>query len=105
MDMKVFLTQNLRPVARLVFEIYVTKFPSEKGNKSLNSAIYPQKMGLALKKLVFMSRIILLDPKLTPPPNVNFSNFQAEENFFILINFAKIWSEHVLKINTESHNI
>ena len=28
-----------------------------------------------------MSRIVVLDPKLTP--HVNFSNFQAEENFFI----------------------
>ena len=59
-----------------------------------------------------MSRIVLLDPKLTPI--VNFSNFQEEEFFFSfckffgrldqkeqqqppgLINFATIWSEHVL---------
>ena len=33
-------------------------------------------------KISFLSRIVLLDPKLTP--YVNFSNFQAEENFFIL---------------------
>ena len=62
-----------------------------------------------------MSRIILLDPKLTP--HVNFSNFQAEENFFdvlmtkeqqqtpLLINFAKIWSECVLTIKTKSHQV
>ena len=31
-----------------------------------------------------MSRIVLLDPKLTP--HVNFNNFQAEENF----SFSKI---------------
>ena len=55
MDMKAFLMQNVSPVALLVFEIYVTKFSLEKGNKSLNSAICPQKMGLALKKLVLMS--------------------------------------------------
>ena len=113
---------KLSPVALLVFEIYVTKFPSEKGNKSSNSAIYPPENGLRLKKLVFMSRIVFLDPKLTPPPNVNFSNFQVEEIFSFckflgpldekraeepprLINFAKIWSEHVLKMNTGSHNI
>ena len=79
-------------------------------------------MGLAFKEKVFMSRISFLHPKLTPPPNVNFSNFQVEEIFSFckfwdplmrkeqqqpprLINFAKIWSEHVLMINTESHNI
>ena len=114
---------KLSPVALLVFEIDVTKFPSEKGNKSSNSVIYPppRKMGLAFKKIVFTSRIIFLDPKLTSP-HVNFSNFQVEEIFSFcrfwdllmrkeqqqpprLINFAKIWSEHVLKINTESHNI
>ena len=60
------------------------------------------------------SRIFVLDPKLTP--HVNFSNFQAEKNFVIFkifdmspskkewqqppwwINFAKIWSELILKI-------
>ena len=68
MDMKAFLMQNLSPVALLVFEIYVTKFPWEKENKSSNSDIYPRKMGLALKKIVFMSRIVLPDPKLTLPP-------------------------------------
>ena len=82
-------------------------------------------MGLAFKEIVFMSRISFLHPKLPPPPpppNVNFSNFQVEEIFSFckfwdplmrkeqqqpprLINFAKIWSEHVLTINTESHNI
>ena len=63
MDMKAFLIENLSPVALLVFEIYVTQFPSEKGNKSSNSAIYPRKMGLAFKKLVFMPTIVLLNPK------------------------------------------
>ena len=33
------------------------------------------------KKWVFMSRVVFLDPKLTP--HVHFSNSQAEENFFI----------------------
>ena len=33
----------------LVFEIYVTKFPSEEANKSSDLAIYSRKMGLALK--------------------------------------------------------
>ena len=57
-------------------------FPQKKGgNESSDSTIYPRKTGLTLKKRVFMSRIVLLDPKLTP--HVNFNNFQAEEHFFI----------------------
>ena len=82
--MKAFLMQNLSPVALLVFEIYVTKLHSEKGNKSSDWAIHPWKMGLALKKLVFMSRIVVLDPTLTPPPLCQFQQFLVEENFFIL---------------------
>ena len=57
----------------------VTNFPSEEGNESSNLAIYPLKLGLTFEKLVFISRIVLLYLKLTP--HVNFSNFQAEENF------------------------
>ena len=72
--------QNLRLIALLVLDD-VTKFSSKEGNKSSDSTIYPRKTGLILKKRVFMSRIVLLDPKLTP--HVNFNNFQAEENFFI----------------------
>ena len=56
-------------------------FPQKKGTMSSNSTIYPRKTGLTLEKRVFMSRIVLLDPKLTP--HVNFNNFQAEEIFFI----------------------
>ena len=52
-------------------------FPQIEGNESSDSTIYPRKTGLT----VFMSRIVLLHPKLTP--HVNFNNFQAEENFFI----------------------
>ena len=47
---------KLSPVALLVFEIYVTKFPSKKGNKSSNSAIYtppPQENGLSFYKNSF----------------------------------------------------
>ena len=38
-----------------------------------------------------MSRIVLLDPKLTP--HVNFSNFQAEENFFIFKILGRIYEK------------
>ena len=60
-----------------------------------------------------MSRIILPDPKLPPPPtNVNFSNFKAKE-IFSFSNFLghpnekkaaatpvidQIWSERVLNL-------
>ena len=62
-------------------EYDVTKFSSKEGNESSDSTIYPRKTGLTLKERVFMSRIVLLDPKLTS--HVNFNNFQAEGNFFI----------------------
>ena len=54
-------------------------------------------------------------------PHVNFRNFQAEENLFLtfwdapmrkrqqqtpwLINFAKIWSKHVLRVKTKGHRV
>ena len=47
MDMKNIPDAKLSPVALLVFEIYVTKFPSEEGSKSSNSAIYPPENGLS----------------------------------------------------------
>ena len=56
-------------------------FPQMKGTSHPIRLFTPGKRGLTLKKRVFMSRIVLLDPKLTP--HVNFKNFQAEENFFI----------------------
>ena len=45
--------QNLRLIAFLVLEYDVTKFPSEEGNKSSNSAIYRRTKGLTLKKMSF----------------------------------------------------
>ena len=59
-------------------------FPQKKGTS------HPKK-GLTLKKRVFMSRIVLLDPKLTP--HVNFNNFQAEENF----HFQNFWDVSMRK--------
>ena len=61
-------------------------FPQKKGTTSSDLTVYPRKTGLTLKKRVFMSLIVLLDPKLTP--HVNFNNFQAEEKFFIFKIFA-----------------
>ena len=81
MDIKVSLMEILSPVALLVFEIYVRTFPSEEGNKSSNSAIYPQKMGLALKKRFHVQNHF---PRPMVDPHVNLSKFQVEEFFFIL---------------------
>ena len=55
--------------------------PQMKGTSHLIRLFTPGKRVITLIKRVFMSRIVLLDPKLTP--HVNFNNFQAEENFFI----------------------
>ena len=50
------------------------RYPSHEGNKSSNSDIYPWKTGLTIKKMNFMPRTVLSDPKLTSP--VSFSNFR-----------------------------
>ena len=70
-----------------------------------------------LKKWLFVSRIVLLYPKLSPCQCQKYSSwgkffhFQSFWNVSMrkerqqppwLINFAKIWSEHVLKIKTKS---
>ena len=100
------------------------KFPSEEGNQSSNSSIYPRKMGLTFKKSVFMSRIVLLNPKLTPPMSISaifkqrkilsFSKFLRrldEERVaatLLIDQFCcldQIWSEHVSKIKTKSHKV
>ena len=56
-------------------------FLQKKGTSHPIRLFTPWKTDLTLKKRDFMSRIVLLDPKLTP--HVNFNNFQAEKNFFI----------------------
>ena len=55
-------------------------FPQKKGRVSQFDYLSPEN-GFNFKKTSFMSRIVLLNPKLTP--HVNFNNFQAEEIFFI----------------------
>ena len=72
--------QNFSLLPFLALEIWRRKIPSQEGNKSLNSDIYPGKCILLKKNTVFISRIVLCDQKLAP--HVNFINFQAEENVF-----------------------
>ena len=125
MDMKAFLMQNLSPVSLLVFEIYNRKISLGEREQAIKFGYLPPENGLSFQKLVFISTTVLLEPKLTPlpPPSLcQFQQFPSRGQFFHfvnfwdllmrkeqqqpprLINFAKIWSEHVLKINTESHN-
>ena len=80
-SIKAFLMQNLRLIALLGLEIWRHKIFLKRREPVIRFDYLPRKTGLTLKKRVFMSRIVLLDPKLTP--HVNFNNFQAEENFFI----------------------
>ena len=58
------------------------KFPRKKRTESSNWAIYPRKTDLTFNKLVFYVQNLSSQPKIDL--HVNFSNFQAEEIFFIL---------------------
>ena len=82
MAIKAFLTQNLSLVAFPVLEIWRHKISLGRRERVIKFGYLPPENGFNFKKWVFMSRIVLLDPKLTT--HVNFSNFQVEENFFIL---------------------
>ena len=53
-------------------------FPQKKG-RVVKFGYLPPENGFNFKKLFFMSRIVLFDPKFTP--QVNFSNFQVGEIF------------------------
>ena len=59
-------------------------FRQKKRNKSSNLALNPWKTALTLKKKEFYVQNRSSRSKIDPPPHVNFSNFQAEENIFIL---------------------
>ena len=62
-------------------EIMSQSFPRKKGMSHQIRLFTPGKR-VSLLKSEFLCGIVLLDPKLSP--RVNFRNFQAEENFFIL---------------------
>ena len=71
--------QNLRVVALRVLEIWRHKISLGRREGVIKFGYLPPENGFNFRKMSFMFRIILLDPKLTP--HVNFNNFQAEENF------------------------
>ena len=82
---KAFLMQNLRVIAFLVLEIWRHKISLGRRERFIEFGYLPLKNRFNFKNK--MSRItqnwqnVQNHPKLTP--HVNFSNFQAEENFFI----------------------
>ena len=57
-------------------------FPRKKGTGHQIRLFLLPESGFDIKKGVFIFRIVLLDPKLTPYGN--FSNFQAKENQFFI---------------------
>ena len=63
MSIKAFLMQNLRLIALLVLEIWRHKIYLKRRERF---DYLPPENGFIFKKRVFMSRIVLLDPKLTP---------------------------------------
>ena len=85
-------------------------FP-QKREQVIRFGYLPPENGIKFKKMGFYVQNRSSRPKIDP--HVNFSNFKVEENFSFckflghfdekraaatLINFAKIWSEDVLKI-------
>ena len=101
----------------------VTKVLSKRRERVIKFGYLSPETSLALKKMSFYVQNSSSRPKIDP--RLNFSNFQAEENFFIfqifgtsrreksssnnppprLFNFAKILSELVLRIKTKSHQV
>ena len=76
MAIKAFLMQDLSLIARLVLEIGRHKISLGRTERVMKFGyLSPENRFNFKKKRVFMSRIVLLDSKLTP--HVNFSNFQA----------------------------
>ena len=72
--------QNLRLIALLVWRYDVTKVPSKEENKSSDSAIYPWKTSLTLKKMSFYVQNRSSRPKIDPP--CQFQQFSSRGKFF-----------------------
>ena len=69
--------QNLRLIALLVLEIRRHKISLGRREQIIKLSYLPWKTDLKFNKCVFMSGIVLLDPKLTP--RVNFQQFSSRE--------------------------
>ena len=111
---KAFLLENLRLPALLGLDIWRHKISFWRRERVLKLSNLLPENGFDYKKGEFMSRIVLLDLKLTPMSIsaifkqikiFHFQNFwdvsmvKQQQQPFWLINFAKIWLERVLRIN------
>ena len=81
MAMKAFLMQHLRLIALLVLEIWRHKIFLWRRERVIQFGYLLPENGFNFKKVTFYVQIRSFRPKIDP--QVNFSNFQAEENFFI----------------------
>ena len=70
-------------VALLVLGLWRHKISLGRRERVVRFGYLPSENGFNFKKRVFMSRIVLLDPKLTPPP-CQFQQFPSGGRFFIL---------------------
>ena len=115
--------QNLRLIALLVLEISRHKISLGRRERVIKFGYLPPENEFNVSKMGFYVQNRSSRPKIDPPPpNVNFSNFQAEENFSfskfwgrlnekraaatpLIDKFAKIWPKGVLKIKTKIHQV
>ena len=120
MAIKAFLMQNLSLIALLVLEIWRHKISLGIREWVMKFGYLPPENGFNFKKWGLMSRIVLLDPKLTPMSilaifkhrkNFSFSKFlgRLDEKRTAappwLTNFAEMWPKGVSRIKTKSHQV
>ena len=111
---KAFLMQNFGLVALPVLERWRHKISLERREWVIKFGYLPQENGLNLKNWVFMSRIVLLDPKLTPPPPMSISasrgkleqpKFQEFSDFLFIFMFSFPWPFHNILNYASTWNI
>ena len=91
MSIRAFLMQNLRLIALLVLETWCHKFSLERRERVIEFDYLPPENMFNFKKMSFYVQNRSSRPKIDP--HVNFSNFQAQENFFIFKIFGTSWWE------------
>ena len=117
---KAFLMQNLSLVALPVLEIWRHKISLGRREQVIKFGYLPPENGFNFKKMSFYVQNHSSRPKVDPlcqfqqfPSGgiFHFLNFwdvsmrKEQQQSRWLINFAKIWSEHVLRIKNKSHKV